>query len=90
MRLYMLLEVIQNRLPTLALHVDRVLGFGVEGFGNVRVSGMFIKAGAHGTAIIHRVINLFMVHDSRVLSPEIEPKAAIFCFHAVGERATFA
>lgn len=90
MRLDVLLEVIEDRLPSFALHFGRILRLGVERLGHVRVAIVLLKCGAYFPVVIHREINLFLIDNLRVRAAEIKTEALVFRFHAIRERAALA
>src|SRR5690606_25337024 len=86
---YVVLEVIENRLPALSLHIDRIFVFRIEcgdHFGGIPFAP---KLDVDLTTVRHNVSNVFKRLDGRISAFEIKPKTSIFSFHSVLKLATY-
>src|SRR5690606_38919045 len=75
-------EIIQDRLPSVALHFDRVLVFGLEGLGDLGGVALTFEKRFNLSPIIKGIGDAFMGLHVCVYSAEIEAYTAIFCSHS--------
>src|SRR5690606_1146373 len=86
---YVVLEVIENRLPALSLHIDRIFFFRIEcgdHFGGIPFAP---KLDVDLTSVRHNVSNVFKRLDGRISAFEIKPKTSIFSLHSALKLATY-
>lgn len=89
-RLGVLLESIQDGLPSLALHLHRIFVFHVERLCNLRRASLIFKGDGDRAAVAHNIFDQRVRRDLGVGSGEIKSHTAILRLHPRRERAAFA
>src|SRR5260221_725449 len=76
-------EIIENRLPTAPLHLDRILIFGIKRDFYMRTVAEILKGNDRLSFVVavHRVGNFFIRNDFRVGTGEIKTGATILRLH---------
>src|SRR5690606_1731171 len=82
-------KIIQYSLPTLLLHILRVLSFSFKSFCNQYSLVYFLKSDLHRSAVVDGILDFFVRNYSIVGATEIKTKTTILSFHACGESSTF-
>ena len=77
-----LLEVIENRLPSLLLHIRRIYVLWVERFRNPGSPILLSKSNLDLPPVIHNVFDILMLSDYRILTAKIKTLAPVLAFHA--------
>lgn len=74
-------ETVQDCLPAVALHVEGVFRFGVEGFADFGLVAEGFEEDFDLAAVGHGVGNAFVVVDAAVGAFEVEAEAVVFGGH---------
>src|SRR5678815_5403144 len=83
-------EVVEDGLPSLPLHLGRVLAFQVEGLLHYNTVSALDELDLDLPPVAHAVLDFLLRHDARVRALKVEPFAAVLGFHARQELAALA
>ena len=72
-------EVVDERLPTITLHFNRVLTFWVKGLGYQYPTVCGLKVDAYVPPVRQVIFNSVLRFDQRVGSFKIKSHASVFC-----------
>src|SRR5687768_12376326 len=81
-------EIVEDGLPTLALHLRIVFSLRLERLRHYDATGLFAELHFDVTAVGHPEFDDLLGHDSGVRPLEVETGAAVFRLHPRGELAS--